>query len=169
MSPTGNKPVRTRIFVLEEHPLLREDIINYLGLQPDLLVCGETNNIRDARDKIATCKPHLLLSALRLGAGDTLEFVKALKAEQPALFVLVYSAFEEAIFAERSLRAGAEGYVMKKAPKPLATSSRGSLRYATYQEHEPVMQTSDLFVAVATPSAFGERPFGLATNHSSSA
>ena len=102
---------------MEEHPLLREGVISYLGLQPDLVVCGETDNIRDARDKIATCKPHMLITALRLGAGDSLEFVKALKTEQPALFILVYSAFEEAIFAERALRAGAEGFVMKKAPK----------------------------------------------------
>ena len=62
MSPTGSKAVRTRVFVLEEHPLLREGVITYLGLQPDLVVCGETDNIRDARNKIATCKPHLLIS-----------------------------------------------------------------------------------------------------------
>lgn len=117
MSPTGSKAPRTRILVLDEHPLLREGIINYLNLQPDLAVCGETDNIRDARDKLATCKPQLLLTALRLGAGDSLEFVKALKAERPALLILVYSAFEEAIFAERALRAGADGFVMKKAPK----------------------------------------------------
>jgi DNA-binding NarL/FixJ family response regulator len=117
MSATGKSSVRTRIFVLEEHPLLREGIITYLGLQPDLVVCGETDNIRHARDKIATCKPHLLITALRLGAGDSLEFVKALKTEHPALLILVYSAFEEGIFAERALRAGAEGFVMKKAPK----------------------------------------------------
>src|SRR5262249_5948016 len=117
MSPRGSSPVRTRIFVLEEHPLLREGIINYVALQSDLVVCGEADNIRDARNKIATSKPHLLVTALRLGAGDSLDFVKALKTEQPALLILVYSAFEEAIFAERALRAGAEGFVMKKAPK----------------------------------------------------
>ncbi|PYJ29668.1 MAG: DNA-binding response regulator [Verrucomicrobia bacterium] len=117
MSPTGKRSVRTRIFVLDEHPLVREGIINYLNLQPDLAVCGETDNIRDARNKLATCKPQLLISALRLGTGDSLEFVKALKAERPALLILVYSAFEEAIFAERALRAGADGFVMKKAPK----------------------------------------------------
>ena len=59
----------------------------------------------------------MLISALRLGTGDSLEFVKALKAERPALLILVYSAFEEAIFAERALRAGADGFVMKKAPR----------------------------------------------------
>ena len=117
MSPAGKRSVRTRILVLDEHPLLREGIINYLNLQPDLAVCGQADNIRDTRDKLATCKPHLLISALRLGTGDSLEFVKALKAERPALLILVYSAFEEAIFAERALRAGADGFVMKKAPK----------------------------------------------------
>lgn len=117
MSPTGKKSVKTRIFVLDEHPLLREGIINYLDLQPDLIVCGEADNIRDTRDKLATCKPQLLITALRLGTGDSLEFVKALKAERPTLLILVYSAFEEAIFAERALRAGADGFVMKKAPK----------------------------------------------------
>ncbi len=170
MSIAEKNPVRTRILVLEEHPLIRHGITDYLNSQPNMIVCGQADNIREARDKMAECKPQLLLlTALRLGTGDSLEFVKTLKAEQPGLLILVYSAFEETIFAERSLRAGADGYVMKKAAKPLATSSRGSLRYATHQENEPVMETSDLFVAVAAPSAFGERPFGLATNHSSSA
>ena len=170
MSIAEKNPVRTRILVLEEHPLIRHGIIDYLNSQPNMIVCGQADNIREARDKMAECKPQLLLlTALRLGTGDSLEFVKTLKAEQPGLLILVYSAFEETIFAERSLRAGADGYVMKKAAKPLATSSRGSLRYATHQENEPVMETSDLFVAVAAPSAFAERPFGLATNHSSSA
>jgi len=170
MSIAEKNPVRTRILVLEEHPLIRHGIIDYLNSQPNMIVCGQADNIREARDKMAECKPQLLLlTALRLGTGDSLEFVKTLKAEQPGLLILVYSAFEATIFAERSLRAGADGYVMKKAAKPLATSSRGSLRYATHQENEPVMETSDLFVAVAAPSAFAERPFGLATNHSSSA
>ena len=117
MSIAEKNPVRTRILVLEEHPLLRHGIIDYLNSQPDMIVCGQTDNIREARDKIAECKPQLLLTALRLGTGNSLEFVKALKREQPGLLVLVYSAFEETIFAERTLRAGADGYVIKKAPK----------------------------------------------------
>jgi DNA-binding NarL/FixJ family response regulator len=117
MSAPGNNPVKKRIVVLEEHPLLRYGLAGFLNSQPDMFVCGEADNIRDARAKIAECKPHLLLIALRLGSGDSLEFVKALKSEQLSPLILVYSAFEEAIFAERALRAGAEGYVMKKAPK----------------------------------------------------
>ena len=115
--PPGKNPLRTRILILEEHPLLRDGITDYFNSQPDMIVCGEAENISDARNKIAECKPQLLVTALRLGTGDSLEFVKALKAEKLGLLILVYSAFEEAIFAERTLRAGADGYVMKKAPK----------------------------------------------------
>src|SRR5216117_4485589 len=116
-SATEKNPVKTRILVLEEHPLLRDGIADYFNSQLDMIVCGESDNISDARNKIAECKPQLLMIALRLGTGDSLEFVKALKAEKPGLLILVYSAFEEEIFAERALRAGAEGYVMKTAPK----------------------------------------------------
>lgn len=116
MAPSGKNPVKTRILILEEHPLLRHGISDYLNAQPDMMVCGEADNIRDARNKFAQCKPELLLTALRLGAGDSLEFVKALKAERPTLLILVFSAFEETIFAERALRAGADGYMMKSAP-----------------------------------------------------
>ena len=116
MSVPG-RSVATRILVLEEHPLLRDGMTDFLNAQPDMMVCGEADNIRDARNEIAKSKPQLLVTALRLGTGDSLEFVKALKAEKPGLLILVYSAFEEAIFAERTLRAGADGYVMKTAPK----------------------------------------------------
>jgi DNA-binding NarL/FixJ family response regulator len=116
MSVPG-RSLTTRILVLEEHPLLRDGITDFLNAQTNLMVCGEADSIRDARNEITKSKPQLLLTALRLGTGDSLEFVKALKAEKPGLLILVYSAFEEAIFAERTLRAGADGYVMKTAPK----------------------------------------------------
>jgi DNA-binding NarL/FixJ family response regulator len=133
--------VETRILVLEEHPLLREGITNFLNAQPDVLICGEADNIRDARNEIPKCNPQLLLTALRLGTGDSLEFVKALKAEQPGLLILVYSAFEEAIFAERALRAGAEGYVMKTAPKEeLLAAIREILSGNIYVSHDVAMR-----------------------------
>ena len=117
MSIAEKNPVRTRILVLEEHPLIRHGIIDYLNSQPDMIVCGQADNIREARDKIAECKPRLLLTAMRLGTGDSLEFVKTLKGKQPGLFILMCSAFEETIFAESAMRTGADGYMMKKAPK----------------------------------------------------
>src|SRR6266496_6229667 len=115
--PPGKHVAKTRILVVDEHPLLRYGIVAFINGQPDMIACGEADCIPGARGKIAECKPQLLVTALRLGTGDSLEFIKALKVEYPRLLILVYSAFEEAIFAERALRAGANGYAMKKAPK----------------------------------------------------
>src|SRR5213596_1924090 len=141
MSVPGSAAAKTRILVLEEHPLLRDGIADCFNSQPDMIVCGESDNISDARNKIAECKPQLLMIALRLGTGDSLEFVKALKVEKPGLLILVYSAFEEAIFAERTLRAGAEGYVMKTAPKEdLLTAIREILNGNIYVSRDVAMR-----------------------------
>jgi two-component system, NarL family, response regulator FusR len=141
MSAPEKHPVKTRIVVSEEHPLLRHGIAHLLNSQDDLIVCGETDNIRDARHEIQESKPHLLLTALRLGTCDSLEFLKALKSERPALLILVYSAFEETIFAERAFRAGAEGYVMKRALKEeLLTAIREILSGNIYVSHDVAMR-----------------------------
>jgi DNA-binding NarL/FixJ family response regulator len=141
MPPQEKYSQRTRVLVLEEHPLLRHGVAHFLNSQPDIIVCGETDNIRDARDKIRESKPQLLLTALRLGTGDSLEFLKALKSERPTLLILVYSAFEETIFAERAFRAGADGYVMKKAPKEeLLSAIREIMSGNIYVSHDVAMR-----------------------------
>src|ERR1044071_758781 len=141
MSAPEKHSVKTRILILEEHPLLRHCVAQFLNSQPDMIVCGETDTIRDARHKIQECKPQLLLTALRLGTGDSLEFLKGLKTERPALSILVYSAFEETIFAERAFRAGAEGYVMKKAPKEeLLSAIREIMSGNIYVSHDVAMR-----------------------------
>jgi DNA-binding NarL/FixJ family response regulator len=141
MSAPEKHSAKVRILILEEHPLLRHGVAAFLNSQPDMIVCSETDNIRDARHKLQECKPQLLLTALRLGTGDSLEFLKALKSEHPALFILVYSAFEETIFAERAFRAGADGYVMKKAPKDeLLTAIREIISGNIYVSHDVAMR-----------------------------
>ena len=97
--------------------MLRHGLVTFLNAQPDMIVCGEADSIPSALIKIAECKPHLLVIGLRLGAGDCVEFVKALKVQTPGLLILVYSGFEESIFAMRALRAGANGYLMKRAAR----------------------------------------------------
>ena len=142
MSSSEKHPVKARILILEEHPLLRYGVAHFLNSQPDMIVCGETDNIRDARQKIQESKPQLLLTALRLGTGDSIEFLKALKSERPTLLILVYSAFEETIFAERAFRAGAEGYVMKKTPKEeLLNAIREIMSGNIYVSHDVAMRS----------------------------
>jgi DNA-binding NarL/FixJ family response regulator len=133
MTGSGKNRAKTRILVLDEHTLLRYGLNAYLNSQPDMTVCAEADSIPEARSKIAECKPHLLLTAFRLGTGDTLEFVQALKAEKPGMLILVYAAFKESIFAEWALRAGANGYLVKTAAKEeLLTAIRDVLRGQIY-------------------------------------
>jgi DNA-binding NarL/FixJ family response regulator len=117
-STVRRSPVeKKRILVVDEFPMLRYGLITFLNDQPDLFVCGEADSIPSALIKITEAKPHLLIIGLRLGAGDTVDFIKALKVQNPALLILVYSGFEESIFAMRALRAGATGYLMKKSAR----------------------------------------------------
>ena len=141
MAGSAKTPAKTRILVLEEQPLFRYGISAYLNSQPDMIVCGEADSIPDALSKIAECKPHLLLTAVRLGIGDSLEFVKALKAEKPGLLILVYSAFKESIFAEWALRAGANGYLLKTTAKEeLLSAIRDVLRGQIYVSRDLAMR-----------------------------
>jgi DNA-binding NarL/FixJ family response regulator len=137
MTDTGGHPAKIRILVLDEQPLLRHGISAYLNSQPDMVVCGEAESLLDAGTKIAECQPQLLVTELRLGAGDSPKLVKKLKAENRALRVMVYSALEESIFAERAMRAGADGYVMKSAPREeLAAAIRDIMKGDIYVSRE---------------------------------
>ena len=85
---------KKRILVVDAFHMLRHGLITFLNGQANLIVCGEADSIPSALIKIAECKPHLLVIGLRLGAGDCVEFVKALKVQTPSLLILVYSGFE---------------------------------------------------------------------------
>jgi DNA-binding NarL/FixJ family response regulator len=114
--PIGAKgSAKIRILLLDERPLLREGVINLINRQVDMVVCGDAGSIPSGQIAITGCKPDLLLLDLRLGGGDALEFIKALRTQNPELLILAFSQFEETIFAERVLRAGANGYLMNNA------------------------------------------------------
>ena len=133
----AEQPAKIRILVLDEQPLLRWGISAYLNSQPDMMVCGEAGSVSDARSKVAECQPQFVVTALRLGAGDNLKLIKELKTQNPALRILVYSAFEESIFADRAMRAGASGYVMKQAPsEKLAIAIRDIVKGGIYVSRE---------------------------------
>jgi DNA-binding NarL/FixJ family response regulator len=140
MSDSNEPPSTIRVLVLDEQPLLRYGICAYLNSQPDMSVCGEASSIPEARSKIAECHPQLLITALGVGAEDSLKLIKTLKAEDPMLRVLVYSALDETIFAQRAMRAGADGYVMKQAPgEELATAIRDIVNGGIYVSHEAAL------------------------------
>ena len=140
MSDSGEPSATIRVLVLDEQPLLRYGICAYLNSQLDMSVCGEAGSIPEARSKIAECHPQLLVTALGLGAEDSLKLIRTLRAENPMLRVLVYSAFDETIFAQRAMRAGANGYVMKQAPREeLAAAIRDIVKGGIYVSHEAAL------------------------------
>src|SRR6266704_6265459 len=156
---SGKQAAKTRILVVDEHPLIRHGIIAFIDCQSDMIACGEADSIPSAKTKLAECKPHLLVIGLRLGTGDSLEFVKALKAQYPRLLIIVYSAFEESIFAERALRAGANGYLMKKAAKEeLLTAIRDVLRGQIYVSRDLAIRAFQKSLATPQQNRAGNLP-----------
>jgi DNA-binding NarL/FixJ family response regulator len=105
---------KVQILVVDDHPLVREGLVQLLSRQPDISVCGEAECVASAEAAIARQIPHLILLDLRLASGDALDFIKSLRARYPEVIVLVISQHDEALFAERAIRAGASGYVMKQ-------------------------------------------------------
>ena len=114
MKKHPSKPAdKRRILIADDHPLFREGLVQLINRERDLCCCGETDNAAATQRAVATLKPDLLVLDLRLKHGDGLELIKALKARFPALRILVLSEHEETLYAERALRSGAKGYLMK--------------------------------------------------------
>jgi DNA-binding NarL/FixJ family response regulator len=105
---------RKRVFVVDDHPLVREWLNNLINQQKDLVVCGESETAPEALEAIASSKPDVAIVDLSLKDSSGIELIKALKESQPGVAVLVLSMHDEAHYAERVLRAGAKGYVMKR-------------------------------------------------------
>jgi DNA-binding NarL/FixJ family response regulator len=108
-----NPVKKARILIAEDHPLFREGMIQLIERDRDLCCCGETDGVGATEAAVARLKPDLLVLDLRLRDGDGLALIKSLKSRFPALPVLVLSEHEESLYAERALRAGAKGYLMK--------------------------------------------------------
>jgi len=105
---------KSHVIVVEDHPVLCDGLKQLINNQPDLACVGVAADISDARRLVEECKPDLMILDLRLKAGDGLDFIKTLRVECPEVKVLVLSQYDELIFAERALRAGAFGYIMKE-------------------------------------------------------
>ncbi len=105
-----------RIVVIDDHPLVRQGLAQLLGSRPDLSIVGSAESASEGIEMVRAQKPDLVICDLSLARGDGLELVKQLKSEMPRLPVLVISMHDESVYADRVLRAGARGYLMKKEP-----------------------------------------------------
>jgi DNA-binding NarL/FixJ family response regulator len=114
----GIAPKRARIVVVDDHPTMREGLARVIDEAGDLTVCAQAGNIQHALELIQTTQPDLAIVDITLGGQNGIELIKDLKVRYPKLLVLVHSMHEEQVYAQRSLRAGARGYLMKHEPPP---------------------------------------------------
>ncbi|PLX68564.1 MAG: DNA-binding response regulator [Denitrovibrio sp.] len=101
------------VFIIDDHALVREGLAMVVNQEPDMEVCGSADDGPAALNMLFNIEPSIAIVDLSLTTSDGLEVVKAIKARYPDVFVLVLSMREELVFAERCVRAGASGYVMK--------------------------------------------------------
>jgi DNA-binding NarL/FixJ family response regulator len=111
---SANPQERTRILIVDDHPIVRLGVRQMLGSERDLEVCGEAESADAAKQFVASTRPDLAIVDLSLAEGTGLDLIRSLRESVPTLPVLVLSMHDEALFAERALRAGARGYIMKR-------------------------------------------------------
>lgn len=124
---------KRRIFVVDDHPLVREWLTNLINQQNDLEVCGEAESASDALAGIGRTRPTLAVIDISLNAASGLELIKDLCIQYPSVAPLVLSMHEEELYAERAMRAGARGYVRKReTSKNILAAVRCVLEGDTY-------------------------------------
>ena len=104
-----------RVLIIDNHPIVRAGLRRVIENQEDLMVCGEADTARDARVAIKECNPDVIVADIGLNQGDGIELVRDVRAHHERLPILVLSSHDEAVYAERMLSVGANGYIMKDA------------------------------------------------------
>jgi DNA-binding NarL/FixJ family response regulator len=121
-SPSKTSPADTRartqekrVFVVDDHPMMRESMSRLIDGESGLTCCGGAKSAEEAIGEIPRCKPDVVITDITLPNRSGLDLIKDLAAMSPEVLVLVYSMHDEMFYAERALRAGARGYLMKEA------------------------------------------------------
>ncbi|HMC26782.1 MAG TPA: response regulator transcription factor [Verrucomicrobiae bacterium] len=112
--PASSRPRKIRIFIVDDHPMMRQGLSQLIGNEPDLELCGEAEDAGTAVEQIDQLNPDLAIIDISLRSGNGIELIKDLQGRRPELPVLVLSMHDESLYAERVLRAGGRGYVMKQ-------------------------------------------------------
>ena len=130
---SGTVTRKHSVFIVDDHPLVREGLANLINRQNDLIVCGEAKDSAEAIAGITKEQPDVAIIDISLTNESGLELIKHLTKQFPQLGVVVLSMHDEALYAERALRAGARGYVMKhETSKSVLASIRRVLEGEIY-------------------------------------
>ena len=105
---------KSKILVVDDHPMIREGLVRLVDDEQDLAICGQADDAPEALKAISETKPDVVVVDISLKNSSGIELMKSIKAQYPKLPVLILSMHNEALYAERALRAGAMGYIMKQ-------------------------------------------------------
>lgn len=112
----GSAAVRSKVFVVDDHTMFREGLRQLIDREPGLSVCGDAADMESALAGLRETRPDVVLVDISLTGASGIDLIKAIKLEHEELPILVVSMHDESLYAERALRAGAMGYVMKHQP-----------------------------------------------------
>jgi DNA-binding NarL/FixJ family response regulator len=147
-------PQKIKILLVDDHPLVREGLVNLIQQQADMEICGEAANEPRALELIGTVQPDVAIVDITLENGSGIELVKSIKAIFPAVKSLVLSMHDEALYAERALRAGARGYIMKReAAKKIIEGIRSVLAGQIYVSEKISAAMAEKFVEGRTAAS----------------
>ena len=136
----------SRVFIVDDHPFLRLGLSEALGREPGLSVCGTAGSAEEALTAIDKLRPDIVVADLNLPGKSGLELIKDVAALCPGLPVIVLSMHDEDVYAERCLRAGGRGYVMKsEGPEKLAAAIRHVLAGGTHVSAKTSARIVEIF------------------------
>ena len=139
----GKSPSPQRIYIVEDHPVFREGLVQIISGEKDLSVCGEAGDADHALEAIARLKPDLVLVDITLPGKSGLELIKELRSRDSKVRILVVSMHDEALYADRVLRAGGDGYIMKQEdPEEIVHAIRDVLGGHIYVSEEVLASTA---------------------------
>jgi DNA-binding NarL/FixJ family response regulator len=184
MNPGSSGTVgrKSRVFIVDDHPLVREGLTNLINGQDDLIVCGEAKDSAQTINGMVKARPDVALIDISLENESGLELVKQLRSQFPQVALIVLSMHDEGLYAERALRAGARGYVIKRETSKSVLASirqvlaggvyvsekivkRMALRLASSREalaHSPVERLSDRELEIFRLLGQGRTPSQIA-------
>jgi len=132
-SQNANANAKSRVILIDDHAIVRQGLAELINDQPDLMTCGEADSPPQAMKVIPETKPDVAVVDVSLNSGDGIELCRQIHEQWPSIAILVLSMHDEVLYAERALRAGAMGYVMKQeAQETVMAAIRSVLKGETH-------------------------------------
>ena len=114
---------KTKVFIVDDHPIVRQGLIQLINQESDFVICGDVGDIPSAMKDIAKHRPDVVIIDIALGQANGIRLIEDIAREYPEILMIALSMHDESVYGERCLKAGARGYLMKQEePKSVITA-----------------------------------------------